>query len=62
MDFQVNLYAIASRHPDYATRAWAWGELRRCWATHDFPRGNRDVGAGFMLRKNLMNFDHLPEN
>lgn len=28
---QVNLYAIATRHPDYATAAWARGELRARW-------------------------------
>jgi hypothetical protein len=28
---QLNLYRLATRHPDYHTSAWAWGELRARW-------------------------------
>lgn len=33
-DFELNLYRVWKRGPDYATRAWAGGLLRDYWRRH----------------------------
>lgn len=35
-DFEMNLYRLSKRGPDYATRAWAMGLLRDYWRRHPF--------------------------